>query len=1095
MLSHQSKKTKWNRPVHRSKATTSLRTRNVCLLAAGFCCWLVLTISEPIAAAADPQPEPIVFHRDIRPILSDACFHCHGPDNAKRQGELRLDTGEGVFEERDGYRVIVPGDVDKSELYRRLVTDDEDERMPPADSVRKLSDREIGLIARWIEQDAQWQAHWSFIPPRRPQVPSVKDTSWLRNAIDAFVLSRLEAEGLAPSPEATKSTLVRRVTLDLTGLPPTPAEVDAFLADPAENAYEKLVDRLLASPRYGERMAVSWLDAARYADTNGYQSDGDRIMWRWRDWVIDAFNRNAPYDEFTVDQLAGDLLPDPTLDQLIATGFNRNHRGNGEGGVIAEEYAVEYVVDRVDTTSTVWLGLTMACGRCHEHKYDPFSQKEFYEFFAFFNNVPERGRAFKHGNSPPTIKAPTWLQQERLDDLQRKLAAATDELERLEPQLAQAQREWEESHALTEPVNFSVSDGLITHFPLDGSTEEATGHIQEKAKSDSQDEEKTEEVVPASPPKPPHFGDGLLGQAALFQGEESINAGNFADFDYVDKFSLAAWIDPGELTDGTLLSRINEIGPLKGYDLRLDEGKLQLNLVTRWLDDALRVETKESLQPNGWRHVLVTYDGSKLAAGIKMYVNGLPQPIEANLDELNQSFQVAEPFRIGSGSLSVGRYRGSIDDVRVYDRVLSREEIELVATPDSIDKLVALDSSARTETQAAKLRAYYLAHQAPEPIQQAHRRAKALEAKIDTLIDVIPTTMVMIDREDPKETFLLVRGQYDKPGEKVVPNVPGALPPLPENAARNRFGFARWLVNGSNPLTARVAVNRYWQTHFGMGLVKTVEDFGSQGERPSHPELLDWLAVEFVDGAWNVKVLQRAIVTSATYRQSSKVTTALYNRDPENRLFARAPRRRLPAEMVRDQALALSGLLVEQLGGPSVKPYQPAGLWEELSGNSYQPDHGAGLYRRSLYTFWKRTAPPPSMMTFDSAGREMCTVRQTRTNTPLQALVLMNDVTYVEAARVLAERVMTSPDATAAERIAEAFYRVTSRQPRSGELDILQQGFDRYLGNYRENPAAAKELVSLGESPPNETLEAAELAAYTAVTSLILNLDEVVTSQ
>jgi hypothetical protein len=1054
-----------------------------------------LTASEPIAAAADPNPEQIVFHRDIRPILSDACFHCHGPDNAKRQGELRLDTGEGVFEDRDGYRVIVPGDVDKSELHRRLVADDEDERMPPADAVRKLSEREIGLIARWIEQGAAWQSHWSFIPPQRPELPSVAETSWPRNVIDAFVLSRLEAEGLALSPEATKSTLIRRVTLDLTGLPPDPAQVDAFLADPAGNAYEKLVDRLLASPRYGERMAVSWLDAARYADTNGYQSDGVRIMWRWRDWVIDAFNRNAPYDEFTVEQLAGDLLPDPTLDQLIATGFNRNHRGNGEGGVIAEEYAVEYVVDRVDTTSTVWLGLTMACGRCHEHKYDPFSQKEFYEIFAFFNNVPERGRAFKHGNSPPTIKAPTWLQQERLDDLQRQFAAATDELERLEPQLAQAQLQWEESRAVTEPIDFSVSEGLIAHFPLDGSTEETTGYVPEKAKPDSQDQATTENKAPSAPAKPPHFGDGRLGQAALFQGEESINAGNVADFDYVDKFSFAAWLDPGEVTDGTLLSRINETGPLKGYDLRLDEGKLQLNLVTRWLDDALRVETAAGLQPNGWQHVLVTYDGSKLAAGIKFYINGLPQPIKINLDELNQSFQAPEPFRIGAGAVSGGRYRGSIDDVRVYNHVLSREEIELVATPDSINKLVAMDATARTGAQAAKLRAYYLAHHAPEPIQQAHRRAKALEAKIDTLVDVIPTTMVMTDRKDPKETFLLVRGQYDKPGEKVIPDVPEALPPLREDAARNRYGFARWLVNGSNPLTARVAVNRYWQTHFGMGLVKTVEDFGSQGERPSHPDLLDWLAVELVDNAWDVKALQRAIVTSATYRQASKVTAELHNRDPENRLLARAPRRRLPAEMVRDQALALSGLLVEQLGGPSVKPYQPAGLWKELSGNNYQPDHGAGLYRRSLYTFWKRTAPPPSMMTFDSAGREMCTVRQTRTNTPLQALVLMNDVTFVEAARVLAARVMASAEATAPEKIKDAFYRVTSRQPRPDELEILQHGFERYRDNYRENPAAAKELISLGESPLDENLDQSELAAYTAVMSLILNLDEVVTSQ
>jgi hypothetical protein len=1041
---------------------------------------LVGIAPRPCLNAAGPRSAIIEFNRDIRPILSDTCFQCHGPDQAKRKAKLRLDSETEVFADRGGYRVLEPGNPAKSELFRRIVAENEQERMPPVRSGRKLTDRQIELLRRWIEQGAKWQKHWSFLTPQRPDWPHVKNRNWIRNGIDAFILARLEREGLAPVPEADRPTLIRRVTLDLTGLPPAPAEVDAFVADDSPNAYEKVVDRLLQSPRYGERMATRWLDAARYADTNGYQSDGERTMWRWRDWVIGAFNKNMPFDQFTVEQIAGDLLPHPTLEQKIATGFNRNHRGNGEGGIIPEEYAVEYVVDRVDTTATVWLGLTLGCARCHDHKYDPIKQKEFYQVFAYFNNVPEQGRAFKYGNSPPLIKAPTPQAQAQLRELDEKLATTESRFTRLQPELAAAQREWEKSLPTDPPIDWSVTTGLVAHYPLDGDTTDKSGHAKACSFQDGE----------------PAYAPGRIGKAGSFDGKRFLNAGNVAGFGFYDKFSLGAWIYPTDPCGGTVLSRLIDAPQAEGYSLLLDKGKLQLNLVKRWLDDALRVETERSLAPNRWYHVLATYDGSRVAGGVQIYIDGRPEKLKINLDELNQSFQTKEPLRIGAGGGPESRFRGSIADVRVYETCLAADEVALIATTDLITDVVTLPAEKRTKPQADKLRAYFLENHAPAPIRQAHQQLVRLRKQREQLIESFPTTMVMEERPTPRDAFVLIRGQYDKPGEKVTAGVPASLPSLPPGVPNNRLGFARWLADPANPLTARVAVNRYWQMYFGTGLVKTVEDFGSQGEWPIHPELLDWLATEFVRTGWDIKAMQRLIVTSATYRQASKVTPALLQKDPENRLLARGPRFRLSAEMVRDQALAISGLLVEKLGGPSVKPYQPAGLWKELTGaEDYVQDHGANLYRRSMYTFWKRTVAPPSMITFDAAGREMCTVRQTRTNTPLQALTLMNDVTYVEASRMLAQRIMTEGGTTPEERLTLAFRLATARRPKPAELRILRDGFYHHLQRLRANRKAALELLSVGESPRQEKLDVSELAAYTAVAGLILNLDEAITKE
>ncbi|MBI3858230.1 MAG: DUF1553 domain-containing protein, partial [Planctomycetes bacterium] len=944
------------------------------------------------------------------------------------------------------------------ELIRRLTATDDD-RMPPAKSKRKLSPAQIALVRRWIAEGAPWGTHWALVPPKPPPAPETKNRRWRRNAIDDFVLVRLEREGLEPSPEADKATLLRRVTLDLTGLPPTPEEADAFAADAAPDAYERVVDRLLASPRYGERMAIRWLDAARYADTSGYQNDGPRDMWRWRDWVIDAFNSNMPFDRFSVEQLAGDLLPGATLDQRIATGFNRNHRGNSEGGIIPEEYQVEYVVDRVDTTATVWLGITLGCARCHDHKYDPFTQEEFYRLFAYFNTIPEQGRAVKAGNSPPFIQAPTPEQFAERKRLDAELQKARELLLRQVRTFGAHLSAWESSVKPDEVAPWTPTDGLSARFELDG------------------------DAAPAKAAGgPPEYVEGRAGRAASFDGTRHFEAAEVGKFGYFDKFTLAAWVRDGS---GTLLSRMDEVGREDGYQVHLEKSRIQVNLVKRWLDDAIRVETERALEP-GWHHVAVTYDGSRAAAGLTVYVDGKPERLKVHLDFLNQSFASEHPFRIGAGREP---FRGTIDEVRVYSRNLTPEEIGWIAATDDIGELLKRPGAERSRAEEGKVAACFLERFAPKEFRDARRNVVALSRKKQAFEESLPTVMVMEEMASPRDTHVLIRGEYNRPGKPVAPGVPSALHPLPPGAPPNRLALARWIVDPANPLTARVVVNRWWQMYFGAGIVRTVEDFGVQGERPGHPELLDWLAAEFLRSGWNVKQLQKTIVTSAAYRQSSRLTPALRERDPDNRLLARGPRFRLPAEMVRDQALAASGLLVERLGGPSVKPYQPEGLWKEIATDTqYEPSRGADLYRRSLYTYWKRTVVPPTMSTFDAPGREACTVRETRTNTPLQALALMNDVTYVEAARVLAARMMK-------EGIPGGFRRVLARPPSAAEEEILRRALGSNLEAFRRNPEAARKLVSTGDSKPDPALDVAELAAMTTVASLILNLDEAVTKE
>ncbi|MEO2048850.1 MAG: DUF1553 domain-containing protein [Pirellulales bacterium] len=1046
-------------------------------------------------SAAGPDQGKIQFNRDIRPILSVACFVCHGPDTAKRKADLRLDDKSSVYADRDGYQIVTPNNPDDSELYTRIISDDPDLQMPPPDSDITLTAQQKYIIRRWIEQGATWQKHWSFITPAQPKHPALKNSDWAKNSIDAFILARLEKEGLKPSQPASRETLIRRVSFDITGLPPSIEEIDAFLNDRSPNAYEKVVDRLLKSKRYGERMAAEWLDAARFADTSGYQSDGPRYMWRWRDWVIDAYNQNMPFDQFTIEQIAGDMLPNPTLQQRIATGFNRNHRGNAEGGLIPEEFAVEYVVDRIETTSTVWLGLTLGCTRCHEHKYDPFSQQEFYKLFSYFNNLPEHGRALKEGNSPPYIKAPTNAQQKKLLGLDSKLAAAKKHFQSLQPEIATAQQAWENSFSSNKEIDWSVTDGLIALFSLDQSFDNSIKSTTPKNPKEPKKDEKPPEI-PGIHDGTAAFTAGKLNDAGQFDGKRFITAGDIAHFDYFDKFTLAAWVHPQGNHGGTIISQMKDVVRGDGYSLTLIDGKLHVNLVKRWLDDSIRVETKSSVPVDQWFHVAVTYDGTRVAKGITVYINGEQQPLKINLDYINQTFTSSEPLRIGAGSGPESRFQGLIDDVRVYNRSLKPSDIQLVSTPESITKILSLAAEKRAKNQSAKLRAYYLASHAPKHLQQAARKTVKLSRQRFSFFESIPTVMIMQEMETPRDAFLLVRGEYNNPAEKVAPGVPATLPDLPKGVENNRLGFAKWLVDPAHPLTARVTINRLWQQIFGLGLVKTTEDFGSQGELPSHPELLDWLATEFIRTGWDVKEIQKTIFTSATYQQSSKVSPDLFQKDPENRLLARGPRFRLSAEMVRDQALTASGLLVEKLGGPSVKPYQPAGLWKEIaSTTNYDQSTGSDLYRRSLYTYWKRTVAPPSMMNFDAAAREMCQVRPSRTNTPLQALNLMNDVTFVEAARALAERIMTPTDKSPDQRLTRAFRLATSRRPQPAELAVLVASYEFQQEHYSKNIKTAKKLIQTGESKPNEKLDPAELAAYTTVTGLILNLDEVITKE
>jgi hypothetical protein len=1089
--------------------------------------YLILRESAASAQLA-PAAKTVDFNRDIRPILSDTCFTCHGPDEASRMAGLRLDTREGdesPFAERDGYRIIVPGNSSESRLYQKISAEDETVRMPPSFSNRTLTEKQIELIRQWIDEGARWETHWAFVPPTRPPLPRVRDESWPRNGIDNFILARLESEGRKPSHETEKVILLRRVTLDLTGLPPTPTEVDAFLADNSADAYEKKVDQLLQSPHYGERMAMYWLDLARYSDTHGFHIDSHRDMWAWRDWVINAFNRNMPFDQFTIEQLAGDLLPTPTVEQQIATGFNRNHMINFEGGAIPEEYHNEYVVDRIEATSTTWMGLTMSCARCHDHKHDPVRQKDFYRFYAFFNNVPEKGLDGITGNAGPVAQLPSPEQRSRLEELTANIRAIEKEMP--EEKIRTLESAWKVTALSSVPT--PPTEGLVAHYEFDRHLADTSGRYHHGAV-------RRGKVT---------FGAGPVGDAADFNGETQLDLANAGSFDGTDPFSLALWVNPGAKYAMTLIQKVDGSEDHRGFEVAFDESEtvgiqkraahVIVRLIHRLPDDSIQIRTKERILDT-WHHLAVNYDGSGKVVGLRLFIDGKLQEVEIIQDHLTGSIVNDSPLEIGNEEIGKP-FKGQIDDLRIYSRQLTPSEFEQLAVHQPIRSLLAsppgacaqvepipeieetaqaekdpLTEQAQQDTPAYqakqrclaeqnKLPDYFLSWSAPDELKRHYAELKRLKKQKEELERAIPTSMVMKEMGTPRETFVLARGDYRNKGEKVSPGVPTVLPPLPKDAPLNRLGLAEWLVSPSHPLTARVAVNNFWQMYFGTGLVKTAENFGSQGEPPSHPELLDWLATEFIRTGWDVKAMQRLIVTSATYRQSSRARPELLEKDPENRLLARGPRFRLPAEVVRDNALFASGLLNDEIGGPSVFPYQPPGLWEEMafgegfSAQIYAPSHGKDLYRRSMYTFWKRTVPPPSLGTFDAPDREKCTARRLLTNTPLQALVLMNDPTYVEAARALAQRTVTEAGRNPAHRIRYAFRLATAREPDQREMQLLQNLARQELSHYRRDKDAALKLLGVGESSVDPKLNPSELAAWTTVASAILNLDETITKE
>jgi len=1052
--------------------------------------FFTLVLFQTVSATVCPA-QTVDFARDLRPILSDTCYHCHGPDKENQQAELRLDLKSSLYQVHDGVALVVPGNTAKSLLFQRITAKDPAERMPPEDAQVKLSDSQIELIRTWIEEGAVWKDHWAFEAPVKSDLPETSNPGWVANPIDAFVLARLEERGITPSKIATKEKLIRRVTLDLTGLPPTQDETTAFLNDNSPQAYERVVDRLLKSKRYGERMAMQWLDVARYADTNGYQTDGERHMWRWREWVIDAFNSNKPFSDFTIEQLAGDLIPEATTDQILATGFNRNHRSNSEGGIVFEEYLVEYAVDRVDTTATVWLGLTMGCARCHDHKYDPITQKEFYEVMAFFNNIPERGRVIKYGNSFPVIKAPTRQMAMQIRDYNSQMEVIRRRLDVNTNSIQQRVSQWLDKQIPQKPV---IHQDLMVRFDWNGRPTQQTYEVEGKAEDYDviNTGEVSEELYKATVLDQDHarFAQGIYGQALKLDKSYRINGGAIIQFAGHQRLTLSTWIKVDKPSNGTIMSMLNpDDRRPQGFSWSLVDNKVQVDFGPRWLDDSIRLRTTEAIPAGQWVHLAFTSDGTQMARGMAIYINGERQDVDVLLDIFTGTYKTNPTLMIGAQG-DQSRLHGLLDETRFYLRDLEPQELRSLAVRETPAEIAA--AAKPSPAQQEKLLHYYLDQVDQSQDGKDYRALRKLESESRRFVEKIPTSMVMKEKQDRGKTHVLIRGQYDNHGEEVSMNVPRSLFKGEQvEAFSSRLDLAKWIVSDHNPLTARVIANRFWHQFFGHGIVKTLEDFGSQGAPPTHPLLLDWLAVEFRESGWDVKAFVKMVVMSSTYRQESTVSKQQLAQDPENIWLGRALRLRLPAETLRDQALAVSGLLNGTIGGPSVKPYQPAGLWKEIASQAYDQDSGEDLYRRGMYTFWKRTVPPPTMVTFDASSREICVLSRSRTNTPLQALALLNEVSYVEAARNLAQQ-MISKESKDDDRLRWGWRQVTSRMPSEYEMSVLRKSLQRNLERYTTDPKAAEDLISFGETRADASIKPHVLAAYTMIASMLLNLDEVI---
>lgn len=1013
----------------------------------------------------------IVFNRDIRPILSENCFQCHGPDERQRQGGVRLDRYESATQPGDSgnYAIHVQEPIE-SEILRRIVSDNPDRLMPPPETGKLLKPEQIQLLRRWIEQGAEYQGHWAFLPPVRPAVPFPDEASEYPNPIDRFLLQKLRGEGFSFAPRAHRETLLRRVSLDLIGLPPTPEEIEDFLNDDSPTAYERVVDRLLGSPHYGERMALPWLDLARYADSNGFQVDSSRQQWPWRDWVIHAFNSNMPYDQFTIEQIAGDLLPNATLSQKVATGFNRNHRLNGEGGIIAEEWRVETVIDRVETTGTTWLALTFNCCRCHDHKYDPISQRDFYSLFSYFNNIAESGTLQGESrNTEPVIPVPSAEQMRVLETYEQRVRDAENALREMEKTLPELVAAWEPAFkenlasspnawSILKPDTVSATSGATLTKLSDGSylaSGENPTHDVYEIKASLSPGSFSGLLLECFPdPSLPQQSLGRYpnGNFVLTRVEAEIRAPEFAT-PVVAKFSHAEadYSQNGWDIHNTVLG-----DPSKGWAV----------------DGPTRKENR--------RAMFLTETGIEVPQGATITIRLVQETL---------------------GQHNIGRFRLSVTSLSKGMVALGGSQI-----PDSLRTILAIADAQRSDAQRNELRDFYRRN-SDGPIQAEEKKLQEAKKQVADFRNGWPNVMVMQEIDEPREAFVLIRGEYDKRGDVVTAALPKIFPPLPDGEPNNRLGLARWIANRNHPLTARVWVNRIWERFMGVGIVKTTENFGSQSEWPSHPELLDWLAVEFMEPTqalrvneqaihpWDMKGLQKLMVMSQAYQQSTsrRGLERLVELDPDNRWLGRGPRFRLPGEILRDQALHVSGLLSSKIGGPSTRPYMPDGVWDETSVygdlRNYRHDQGEGLYRRSLYTIWKRTAAPPSMLIFDAPNREICTVSRSRTNTPLQALSLMNEVTFVEAARKLGERMLKNDAGTPEGKLAYGFRLVTGRIPADSELRVLVSGWREDVAYFQSHPDEAIQLQRHGDSVA-ESGVSAEVAAYMLSGNVLLNLDE-----
>ncbi|MBX9582298.1 MAG: DUF1553 domain-containing protein [Gemmataceae bacterium] len=1047
---------------------------------------LLYSVPRPAVAeeSAPAEAGKVEYNRDVRPILAENCFACHGADSAARKADLRIDRrGDAVDS-----GVVVPGKPAESKLIERILTDEPSEVMPPPKTKKTLTAAQKDILRRWVEQGAEYQAHWSFLPPKRHPVPTFpgdpKARAWVKTPIDAFVYARLKAAGLTPAPEADRRTLARRLSLDLVGLPPDPADVEAFVNDPSPGYYEKYVDKLTASPQWGEHRGRFWLDAARYADTHGIHFDNFREVWAYRDWVINAFNQDVPFDRFTVEQLAGDLLPDPTLDQRVASGFNRMNITTNEGGAIDEEYLVLYARDRTETTAAVWLGLTAGCAVCHDHKYDPVTQKDFYSLSAFFNNTTQRAMDGNIQNTPPVVPVPKADDRSRWAALGKEIAAAKG---KLDGRKAAAKADFQAWLAAAKAADFDVKPptaGLVFHAPLTERAGKTVAYAADREVRFAAWETGYDWSV-----------ERRKGEKAFtIRAGDSVAVPDVGDWDKDRPFAVSFWVQLTKRgTGGAVVARMDEANGYRGWDVWLQNDRIATHVINAYPQDALKVVAKSPLPTAKWVHVTVSHDGSGKAGGAKVYYDGVPQPTDTENDTLKSTIKTPVPLKIGQRHAGQRVNGVALEDLRVYDRAASAADAKALAGNRRTFDLLSKPAAGRTPAEADELYTWWLTTE-DKPYQDLTAAVKKLQDE-ETAIKARGTIAHVMSEKDGEPTaYVLFRGDYDKRRDKVTADTPKSLPPMGKDQPRNRLGLAKWLLAPDHPLTTRVTVNRFWQELYGNGLVKTSGDFGISGELPSHPELLDWLALDFRTD-WDVKRFFKLLVTSATYRQAAVATPEKLAKDRDNTLLSRGPRFRMDAEMVRDYALAASGLLVKKLGGPSVRPYQPTGVWEAVAmigsnTRDYKPDAGENLYRRSMYTFWKRAAPPASMEVLNAPNRETCTVRRERTNTPLQALLTLNDVQFVEAARVLAETAMKASGEDAG-RLDFLGRRLLARPFRPAEVEVLTESLADLRSHYKAKPEDAKKLIAFGERKADPKLDPAELATWTMLANQLLNLDEV----